>query len=120
MSNLIEVVSKLKGLGTKADIGRPCIAIEDRSNSFIMISNPDYWARIAYIDGSNSHNAKWLAGINNATPKLLDILGEIQPGDATMLKFIMEDIEKRNYDVDRIEVLRRYLRMAAKMEVEMK
>jgi hypothetical protein len=110
--SLIDEVARLKDLGAKATPGE-CIAIEDddRSGDFLLIQNKEHWA---WKDGSNSPDAKYIAALRNAAPKLLDVLGDFRAGDAAEIDWII-----KNYGCtlrDHIDVLHRYRDIARKME----
>jgi len=126
--SLIDGVARLKDLGAKATPGE-CIAIEDddRSGDFLLIQNNEHWA---WKDGSNSPDAKYIAALRNAAPKLLDVLSEIRAGDAEIIGLFVEFMEKHKPDghlndtgpgakitnAKATACLRRYRDIARKME----
>lgn len=118
-TNMIEKVEELRELEAKATPGE-CIAIEDddRSGDFIIIQSKEHWA---WKDGSNSPDAKYLAAMRNAAPKMIAALGKIREGDANEIDYAIQELERilgHNNVAETIEVLHRYHELASMIEDE--
>jgi len=116
-TNMIEKVTELKMLGEKATHGE-CIVIEDddRSGDFIIIQSKEHWA---WKNGSNSPDAKYLAAMRNAAPKMIAALGKIQEGDANEIDYAIQELSRvfgPENVAETIAVLHRYHDMARMME----
>jgi hypothetical protein len=116
-TNMIEKVEELRELEVKATPGE-CIVIEDddRSGDFIIIQSKEHWA---WKDGSNSPDAKYLAAMRNAAPKMIAALGKIREGDANEIDYAIQELSRifgQGNIAETIEVLNRYRDMARMME----
>jgi len=129
MSNLIDKVGELKELEAKVpgeyrlnelgSIGEPTDSIISESDGiFDEILKVECWAHQnqgQYQTRRDTSNL--LISLRNAAPALLEILGEIQAGDAQEFLWMLEffSVNPERY-AKNTEVLRRYQAMAAKME----
>lgn len=71
----------------------------------------------------DSYDADFIAEMRNAAPDMLSILGEIQPGDAEIFQFLLnniniDDMERSKTCPDLTEFLYRYRAMAQLMEAK--
>lgn len=123
--SLIEIVARLRELEANDD--RPWRYTDQGDNARIWGPDGDEVATVwdnMGMDISSEHRAKVIVSLQNAAPALLGILGEIQEGDADVLKNVADDREQMakfiagfgKPDTRITDVLRRYQAMAARME----
>jgi len=115
--SLIERVAKLRELEAKASSDGQYIH-ELHGTEIRPCHSEEYGSYLA--DFAFPEDAALYVALRYAAPAMLDILGEIRPGDAAMLQAILDDIHEREeypgHAHFATECLRRYQAMASRME----